>query len=89
VGIIYKDTKIKGVKKMKSKKELVHSSTNSHYITGAEDVVAETSFVVPEGKKATLTHTEHETIELKPGKRAIEFVQQYNPATKLVQRIAD
>lgn len=72
------------------KKELIHSSTNSHYIEGAESVITELSYSVPETQLAKLTHAEHDTLPILPSKNVnVSFLATHDYITGLIERVKD
>ena len=70
------------------KTELVHSSTHPHYVEGDITEIKEDESFILEGE-GQLTHATHESLYLCPGKHKIGFVTQFNPFTKLLERIRD
>lgn len=74
---------------MQTKTKLTHSSTNPHYVEGADEVIAEKSF--SNTKPCTLiTNPSHhnDIVITKPGKKRLAFVKTCN-VTGEVRRIAD
>lgn len=70
-----------------TKKVIVHSSGNPHYLENATDVVTEESFTAEDNCQSS--HAEHGNVHVLKSSNCIGFVQQFNPSLGIVERIRD
>lgn len=71
-------------------KVIVHSSTNSHYIEGAEDVIAEKQYKIAPDKIGKLIHNEHDVLYILPSNHIhVGFVGTYDYVSKKIEKIRD